>query len=165
MKASPRSIRPFLFLALAVGVAVLASSTFVPGGDRSRPESGEVVERSGSDGQEHSASSAALAQPTRVESVPEARRTAATHGHAVVPDKDVAPAIDDDATIQELRRRLREMDDEYRREPLGRTLGRGGPRPSLLFPFNHPPHDPLLRQVAAWIAYPPGCRRGWSPQQ
>ena len=24
----------------------------------------------------------------------------------------------------------------------------------LLFPFNHP-HDPLLRQVAAWIAYPP----------
>ena len=36
---------------------------------------------------------------------------------------------------------------------LGRALGRGGPRPSLLLPFNHP-HDPLLRQVAAWIAYP-----------
>ena len=43
----------------------------------------------------------------------------------------------------------------HRRTPgLGRALGRGGPRPSLLFPFNHP-HDPLLRQVAAWIAYPP----------
>ncbi len=27
-------------------------------------------------------------------------------------------------------------------------------QPSLLFPFNHP-HDPLLRQVAVWIAYPP----------
>jgi hypothetical protein len=24
---------------------------------------------------------------------------------------------------------------------------------ALLFPFNHP-HDPLLRQLAAWIAYP-----------
>jgi hypothetical protein len=34
-----------------------------------------------------------------------------------------------------------------------RALGRGGHRPSLLFSFNHP-HDPLLRQVAAWIAYP-----------
>ena len=36
---------------------------------------------------------------------------------------------------------------------LGRALGRGGHRPSLLFSFNHP-HDPRLRQVAAWIAYP-----------
>ena len=34
------------------------------------------------------------------------------------------------------------------------ALGRGGHRPSLLFSFNHP-HDPRLRQVAVWIAYPP----------
>ena len=38
-------------------------------------------------------------------------------------------------------------------------LGRGGHRPSLLFSFNHP-HDPLLRQVAAWIAYPRHGLRG-----
>ena len=43
--------------------------------------------------------------------------------------------------------------DRFSAPSLGRALGRGGPRPSLLFPFNHP-HDPLLRQVAAWIAYP-----------
>ena len=44
--------------------------------------------------------------------------------------------------------------DRFSGPSLGRALGRGGPRPSLLLPFNHP-HDPLLRQVAAWIAYPP----------
>ena len=44
--------------------------------------------------------------------------------------------------------------DRFSGPSLGRALGRGGHRPSLLFSFNHP-HDPLLRQVAAWIAYPP----------
>ena len=43
--------------------------------------------------------------------------------------------------------------DGFSGPSLGRALGRGGHRPSLLFSFNHP-HDPLLRQVAAWIAYP-----------
>ena len=43
--------------------------------------------------------------------------------------------------------------DRFSGPSLGRALGRGGHRPSLLFSFNHP-HDPLLRQVAAWIAYP-----------
>ena len=29
--------------------------------------------------------------------------------------------------------------DRFSAPSLGRALGRGGPRPSLLFPFNHPP--------------------------
>ena len=44
--------------------------------------------------------------------------------------------------------------DRFSAPSLGRALGRGGHRPSLLFSFNHP-HDPRLRQVAVWIAYPP----------
>jgi len=48
--------------------------------------------------------------------------------------------------------------DRFSGASLGRALGRGGHRPSLLFSFNHP-HDPLLRQVAVWIAYPPASRR------
>ena len=47
--------------------------------------------------------------------------------------------------------------DRFSGPSLGRALGRGGPRPSLLLPFNHP-HDPLLRQVAVWIAYPQSIR-------
>ena len=45
--------------------------------------------------------------------------------------------------------------DRFSAPSLGRALGRGAPRPSLLFPLHHP-HDPLLRQVTAWIAYPLG---------
>ena len=37
--------------------------------------------------------------------------------------------------------------------PDPRAAALAGPRPSLLFPLHHP-HDPLLRQVTAWIAYP-----------
>ena len=49
--------------------------------------------------------------------------------------------------------------DRFSGPSLGRALGRGGQRSSLLVPFSHP-HDPLLRQVAAWIAYPP-TERVW----
>ena len=37
--------------------------------------------------------------------------------------------------------------DRFSGPSLGRALGRGGPRPSLLFPFNHPP---TIRCSAKW---------------